>query len=40
MKNNYQNIKVGDKFGRWTVLQINVVNPDSKAKHPPKTALC
>lgn len=40
MKNNYQNIKVGDKFGRWTVLQINVVNPDSKAKHPPKMALC
>lgn len=33
-------IKVDDKFGRWTVLEINTVNPDSKAKNPPKMAKC
>lgn len=30
----------GAKFGRWTVLKINVKNPNSKAKNPPRTALC
>lgn len=33
-------IKVGAKFGRWTILQIDVINPNSKAKKPPKMALC
>ena len=33
-------IKPGAKFGRWTVLKINVTNPNSKAKKPPKCALC
>lgn len=33
-------IKPGAKFGRWTVLEINVTNPNSKAKKPPKCALC
>lgn len=33
-------IKVGAKFGRWTILQVNTVNPNSKAKKPPKMALC
>lgn len=38
MSNN--TIKIGDKFGRWTVIEINTVNPESKAKKPPKMALC
>ena len=33
-------IKVGAKFGRWTILEVNTVNPNSKAKQPPKMALC
>ncbi len=35
-----EDIKVGAQFGRWKVLQINTINPKSKAKHPPKMALC
>lgn len=34
------NIKPGDKFNRWTVLEIEVYNPDSKAKQPIKMAKC
>lgn len=30
----------GAKFGRWTVLEIGVINPNPKAKKPPKTAKC
>ncbi len=26
------NIKPGDKFNRWTVLEVEVYNPNSKAK--------
>ena len=33
-------IKVGDKYGRWTVLKIGVRNPQSKAKNPPLMAYC
>lgn len=35
-----KDIIVGAKFGRWTVLQTNTLNPNCKAKHPPKMALC
>lgn len=35
-----KDIQVGAIFGRWKVLEINTVNPNSKAKHPPKMALC
>ena len=35
-----KDIFVGAKFNRWTVLEVNVINPNSKAKKPPKTALC
>lgn len=31
-------IEIGQKFGRWTVLEIGVKNPYSKAKHPPNCA--
>ncbi len=37
---NSSDIKVGAKFGRWTVLEINTVNPNSKAKRPPRMAFC
>ena len=40
MKKSSKDIIVGAHFGRWTVLQINVINPNSKAKNPPKMALC
>ena len=33
-------IQVGDKYGRWTVLQVKVKNPSSKAKNPPYMAYC
>lgn len=33
-------VHVGDHFGRWTVLEINVYNPNSKAKKPIKMAKC
>lgn len=39
-KNKSQDIVVGAKFGRWTVLEINTKNPASKAKNPPRMALC
>lgn len=35
-----KDVIVGAKFGRWTVLQIGVKNPESKAKNPPSMALC
>lgn len=34
------NPKVGEKYNRWTILEIDVINPKSKAKHPPKMAKC
>ena len=39
-KRTSKDIQIGAKFGRWTILQIDVINPDSKAKNPPKNALC
>lgn len=33
-------IKVGDKFGRWTVIAINVINPASKSQTSIKCCLC
>lgn len=33
-------IKVGNIYGRWKVLAINVINPESKAKIPYKCAYC
>lgn len=33
-------IYVGAKFGRWTVLEVGLKNPKSKAKNPPIVALC
>lgn len=35
-----KDVKVGAIFGRWKVLEVNTVNPKSKAKNPPKMALC
>lgn len=35
-----KDVVVGAKFNRWTVLEIDVINPESKAKKPPKMALC
>ena len=35
-----KDVVVGAQFGRWTVLATNVINPNSKAKKPPRTALC
>lgn len=29
-----KDIKVGARFGRWKVLEINTINPSSKAKNP------
>ena len=40
MQKNSKDVIVGAKFGRWTVLEVNVINPQSKAKKPPKMALC
>lgn len=34
------NPQPGEKYNRWTVLETNVINPESKAKHPPKMAKC
>lgn len=39
-KKTSADVKVGAMFGRWLVLQTNVINPNSKAKNPPKMALC
>lgn len=27
------------RFGRWTVLEIGIKNPNSQAKYPPNCAL-
>lgn len=35
-----KDVKVGATFGRWKVLEVNTINPNSKAKNPPKMALC
>lgn len=35
-----KDIVVGAKINRWTILATNVTNPNSKAKNPPKMALC
>ena len=40
IKKTSKDIKVGEKFGRWTILEIDTINPNSKAKNPPKMALC
>lgn len=40
MKKTSKDIIKGAKFGRWTVLETNVKNPNSKAKNPPRTAFC
>ena len=34
------NPQVGDKYGRWTVLEINTINPNCTAINPPKMAKC
>lgn len=39
-KRSAKDVVVGAKFNRWTVLEIDVKNPNSKAKKPPKMALC
>lgn len=33
-------IKEGEKYGRWTVLKTNVINPNSKAKIKQNKHLC
>lgn len=33
-------IKAGDKFGRWVVLEANVYNPNSKSKTKIRHSLC
>ena len=33
-------VQVGKKFGKWTVLEIEVKNPESQAKRVRKGALC
>ena len=33
-------VQIGKKFGSWTVLKIEVKNPNSKAKRVRKGALC
>lgn len=35
-----EQIYIGAKFGRWTVLEINLYNPNSNAKQKVKHALC
>ena len=35
-----EQIYVGAKFGRWTVLDTDLLNPNSKAKQKVKYALC
>ena len=39
-KRTSADVVVGAKFGRWTVLEVNVKNPESKAKKVPRQALC
>lgn len=39
-KKTSKDVVVGAKFGRWTVQEIGVKNPNSTAKNPPKCALC
>lgn len=40
MKKSSKDVVVGAAFGRWTVLQTDVINPKSKAQKPPKMAYC
>lgn len=39
-KKTSADVVVGAKFGRWTVLEVNLRNPNSKAKYKPRVALC
>lgn len=39
-KRTSKDIKVGAQFNRWTVLEVDVINPESKAKNPPRMAYC
>lgn len=39
-KKTSKDVIVGAQFGRWTVLEVNTKNPASKAKNPPRVALC
>ena len=32
--------KPGEKYNRWTILEVDVINPESKSKKPPKMAKC
>lgn len=40
MEKSSKDVVPGAVFGRWTVLETNVVNPQSKAKKPPRMAFC
>lgn len=35
-----KDVVVGAQFNRWTVLEVDVINPKSKAKNPPRMAYC
>lgn len=35
-----KDLYVGKKIGRWTILKMDVYNPNSKAKKKVPTALC
>lgn len=39
-KKTSKDVIIGAQFGRWTVLEINTKNPASRAKNPPRVALC
>lgn len=39
-KRTSKDVVVGAKFGRWTVLELDVKNPNTKAKNPPRFVLC
>lgn len=39
-KKTAKDVVVGAQFNRWTVIEVNVKNPNSQAKKPPRTALC
>ena len=40
MKKTSADVVVGARFGEWTVIEVNVKNPNSKAKVVPRSALC
>lgn len=35
-----KDITIGSRWGRWTVLEVGVYNPESKAKIKVPMALC